>query len=794
VNTVPVVGYLARIELRRSWRALVLLSLLTAVTVAISLSSVAGARRSETAFDRYLEYVRSPEAAAFGELGSIESLADHEAVAELIWMDLVAAMPTAGPSEDFFPLITDPTGALGYERLRFPVVDGRRPDPTKPLEVALSERTSRRLGLGIGDRMEALTMSGPTALAMRETGEGEPDGPTITFDVVGIVRDPGDIGARANDITITLLSPAFRTAYSEDEIGAISDPGAFVVLRDGHTLRDVAQELGPDAELDVSFSAEAFRTQAQPTMSAIATALRVFAAVVAVAGLIAVVQAAVRLQGTARADDEALGALGAGRGGRWARLVLPSLLAVAAGVGLGVLGAIALSSRFPIGLARRAEPEHGIRVDAPTLLLGSAGGLIMLAVLLGLASGWSLRRSRRPGARPSPLVRLATRAGAPPTAVTGLTLAGGPSGGRSGIAIGGTVFGVLGVLAALVFAASIDRLRSDPALYGWGWDAIVEADDLSSLRGTADDVRPRLVADPDVSAVGDHFTQIPVTLDGEPEYAGALLPVDGTFTTVVVDGKEPVRPNELAVGQDTMDRIGADVGDDVEVGLGETTRTMRITAVVSMFVPLDGGSLASGVLLSPATFSYDRLLELCEDTDSCSNALAVSLRDGVDPHEFAERYEDPELETAVQLPSPPSDIDRLTAVEDLPGYLALFLAGLGAVAISFATATTVRERRRDLAVLRVLGMTGGHVRRVVSVLVLAVSLAGAVVGLGLGFVVGRLVWRAVAESVAIPFAPSVPALAGLLVAVSAIVLGQVVALQSRQAAARVPTAAVLRAE
>ena len=60
MNTVPVIGYLARIELRRQWRVLLLLAVLTATVVALSVASLAGAGRAETAFDRYLEVVRSP--------------------------------------------------------------------------------------------------------------------------------------------------------------------------------------------------------------------------------------------------------------------------------------------------------------------------------------------------------------------------------------------------------------------------------------------------------------------------------------------------------------------------------------------------------------------------------------------------------------------------------------------------------------------------------------------------------------------------------------------------------------
>ena len=65
----------------------------------------------------------------------------------------------------------------------------------------------------------------------------------------------------------------------------------------------------------------------------------------------------------------------------------------------------------------------------------------------------------------------------------------------------------------------------------------------------------------------------------------------------------------------------------------------------------------------------------------------------------------------------------------------LILALLAAAAVSYATATTVRRRRGDLAVLRVLGMTGRQVRLVISVAVVSLTLARALLGSAGGLVV-----------------------------------------------------------
>ena len=189
---------------------------------------------------------------------------------------------------------------------------------------------------------------------------------------MGIVRDPGDIGARESDITLTFLTPAFRDAYPRHEVGTLSE-GTMIVLADGHSLAEVADAVVDDGvEIDPSLSTASAFQQATPTMRSIATALRLFALVAAFAGLIAIGQAATRLQDAAGGDDPTLGALGATRTERWARLAAPSALAVVGGTVLGLGLSVAASPLFPIGLARRADPDLGFHVDSGTLALGGA--------------------------------------------------------------------------------------------------------------------------------------------------------------------------------------------------------------------------------------------------------------------------------------------------------------------------------------------------------------------------------------------------------------------------------------
>ena len=245
-------------------------------------------------------------------------------------------------------------------------------------------------------------------------------------------------------------------------------------------------------------------------MRSIATALRLFALVAGLAGLIAIGQAATRLQDAAGGDDPTLGALGATRTERWARLAAPSLLAVVGGTVLGLGLGVAASPLFPIGLARRADPDLGFHVDSGTVALGGwCRSPCWARSSRAWPSGVSAARRGCPAlGRVSRWGKVAAELGTPAPAVTGLSLASGTPGRPGRIAVGGTMLSVMGVLAAFVFSASVDRLRGEPDLYGWGFDAVIESEGIRPDRTIAT-LPPGLDTDPDVLDVSTLYTQIP---------------------------------------------------------------------------------------------------------------------------------------------------------------------------------------------------------------------------------------------------------------------------------------------
>jgi hypothetical protein len=149
--------HLVQIELRRRVGTVLLVAALVALVTGVVLASVAGARRTETAYDRYEASIGPADALAFGEDPSgVERLRAVPFVDEVITMDSPAAFPADG---GYLALAVPEDTRIPDERLRFPVVEGRRPDPGQPFEVALSERTASQAGVRVGDRIAMESMS-----------------------------------------------------------------------------------------------------------------------------------------------------------------------------------------------------------------------------------------------------------------------------------------------------------------------------------------------------------------------------------------------------------------------------------------------------------------------------------------------------------------------------------------------------------------------------------------------------------------------------------------------------------
>lgn len=200
------VWYRARVELRRTVRAMVLLIVLVGVTGGIVLAAVAGAQRSRDAIPEFLAYARGPAVGV--QIDPFSSAAGQTALARQLtalpeWETAAAvaqpvlSMPPQGDQ-------TTPAGFVATGVVAGPyladidrpiVVDGRLPDPTRADEVAVNDGFVDTVGLGVGDAFDVRTVTTDHLDDVVNSGfSPDADGQDLRLTITGIVREPWDLG------------------------------------------------------------------------------------------------------------------------------------------------------------------------------------------------------------------------------------------------------------------------------------------------------------------------------------------------------------------------------------------------------------------------------------------------------------------------------------------------------------------------------------------------------------------------------------------------------------------------
>ena len=142
----------------------------------------------------------------------------------------------------------------------------------------------------------------------------------------------------------------------------------------------------------------------------------------------------------------------------------------------------------------------------------------------------------------------------------------------------------------------------------------------------------------------------------------------------------------------------------------------------------------------------------------------------------------------------PGDITDYAAVRDTPLLLAAVLALLAVGTLAHVLLTSVRRRRRDLAVLKTLGLVRSQVLRVVAWEATALAAAALLAGLPLGILAGRWAWALFAGSAGVSTLADVPVPLVLLAVPATLALASLIAAVPGWDAARVRPASLLRTE
>jgi predicted lysophospholipase L1 biosynthesis ABC-type transport system permease subunit len=148
----------------------------------------------------------------------------------------------------------------------------------------------------------------------------------------------------------------------------------------------------------------------------------------------------------------------------------------------------------------------------------------------------------------------------------------------------------------------------------------------------------------------------------------------------------------------------------------------------------------------------------------------------------------------VRHEQPPGKIRDLERVRVVPAAMAGVLALVAVAALSHLLLTSVRARRRELALLATLGFSRRQLRASVSWQASTIALTALLVGAPLGIALGRSVWRWFADNLDVSAPPETPWLWVVVAVAATIILANLVAALPGRSAARTPPAIVLRDE
>jgi hypothetical protein len=812
-----------RVWMRQRWRAALGTAVLLGLIGGVALTAAAGARRTDSAYPRLLRWSNAASVQVIpgcvGLGGFYTALARLPQVASMsteVVYELAIPGRGGGPAGRL-EAVASPDGTLGSTTDRVRVLAGQPPSATDPSGVMIDPQLAARQRLHPGSTLHLLGVPSTAKVCPPQSASPAPRRPVpLAFRVSAVVAfddqvvpAPGLSGAPR-----VLFSPRFWRDGTGREFG----PGdaANVRLRPGASLasfRTAASALArryPSAGRLSFVKLTAGQAATQQAIRPAAVTLGVFAALAGLLALAVLGPLIARQLILDAAEFPTLRTLGMTRA-RLLGLCLARTAAVTCGSALIAVGvAIAASPLMPVGAARLAEPSPGVQANPAVL---GAGLVIIALVPLALVFPVAWRVA---GAPAGPLGRAGPRGLAGSSrlaAVLGLTgsvtgalgarMAFEPGRGRSAVpvrsALSAATVALAAVLAALVFGASLISLIGTPHRYGQNWSQELDL----QFAGVPAPMVSKLLAQPGVRgyAAGDYGQ---LGIRGQAVPAIGLDPLHGRDFVTLLAGHAPHGAGQVVLGERTLRATGWHIGQLVPIGINGTTKWLRITGVATFALfsqataaPTDlgtGAAVAASVLSVPDP-------PVCAGKSTCYNFVLVRYRPGTNLRAAAARLAATVSRAGCQpgicllvSDQRPADIRDYTTVRDTPLVLGIMLALLGVCTLAHVLVTSVRRRRRDLAILKVLGLLRRQLLLVVCWEAIALAAAALFVGVPLGLLAGRWAWVLFADSAGVAPDASVPVALVLLIIPVTLALAALIAAWPGRAAARVRAGVVLRAE
>jgi hypothetical protein len=795
-----------RAELRLRARAWLTLAVVLGVAAGAVVALAAASQRTRTAYGRYQRAVDAAD--AYANTGyAYTGDAGGEAA---FGVDRFAGLPQIARSERTLILALiartrsgDPVFPAPPTHIEFQVtaddriantidtpllLDGRLPDPRRVDEALGDRKALQILGIRLGDTLVLRTVR-QSALdqvdlaidprSARAAGWGD----LARVRVVGVQAH----AKLADDGGFVELTPAFRRAHGG--AAALGHWATELAVRLRHRAADVgpfhrAVDAAAGSRPHGFYDPATTRPVVQRSIDLVARALQLLTIAAAIAALVLGGQAVLRSASYDARTTPTLQALGMSTGQLTALGAARGLLLGGPAVVLTVATALLLSPLAPVGWARELDPDRGMQLDATAVVIGGAAVLAALVAIEAFAARRAARagpaRIDRVAAGHGRLAAVLARSSMPTPAATGVRMALGrrtpttpvPARATLASAVAAVVIAVL----ALTFAQSAAHLLHTPRLYGQTWDyETYDGEPTPKLDRAAR-------RDPAVEDLARGATS-PLHIGALAVGARATRDVKGRLDPTVLEGRAPRTAGETLVGTKTLHTLHRDIGDRVAVQAGGPA--VPLTIVGRGVLSADKWT-AVGQGLWMTLGAFRRI-----QPHWPAGAVLIRLRPRAD-RAAALRRLDRIYGGSVAIR--PQEISDLARVHGAPALIGLAFAIAAAAALAHLLVTSVRRRRRDLAILKTLGFTRGQVHAAVAWQATTVAAVGALVGVPLGVALGRFGWNLYADDLGVASEPVTPVGIAILVVPAAILLANLVAILPARRAAVTRPAIVLRAE
>lgn len=803
----------ARADVRARPLSLIAVTILVGVIGAFAIAAFAGARQTDSAYARYRAASNEPEAVVLScangvfappvDMDTVKSLQGVESATVAAFAPVNLTTPDGAPllytrleMDSTVIGLRDPAGTAVMQPR---IIEGRM--ATAANEVVIGYGSGGGPRPSVGDTV-ALEMISAAASDNVFDLDPKKDIVTIPMHVTGLAIGFGEL---VGDVPALYVSPSFVQEH-ESQVW-MCDAGIVQLQGDFAGLTPFLAGLYGIEQKAFALNLNVERIFVERSVHLTAIIMRLAAGLAALAGIMVLGQFLVRRTSLGAIDTPVLRAVGMTRAQIVWAAALPAIAVAAAGALIAVAGGIALSPLFPTGLARVMDPNVGMRVDA--FAIGACLTLVVLTTILSVVIPARRLASARTGpegaveytgsVRHSALAARIARLPLPVSVGAGARLALEPGHGRSATPVRSAVIGLSIAVAAMVaafgYSASMDHFGATPQL--WGWDIQFAAGHPFIGDQFEKEAVPVVRADAGLQDLAVGNFQEPVKLTSPTaetqEIAWALTTVKGAQVhPSLLEGRWPTEDNEIALGAETLRSLGLSIGDTVTVTVGPRERELTIvgTPVFPDFGFGAGLGQGAGTTLEGLRYFYPTITEnlvagnFAPDADPASvirglnkavlNRLDAGVR-GSDPNRYG------------------TTVSETLKARTLPLQLSILFAFAAFATLVHVLLTSVRRRKRDLAILQTLGFRRRQIAATVAWMSLILTGIALVIGVPIGMLLGRLGWSAFAYRLGVINEPVLSPYSILVIPLT-LVVALLVSLGPGLVARRVKPAAVLKAE